>query len=169
MYERENLFTGYPMRDAVLRTYQRYFTKFPSLENAVFSKLPLSFCPAVSIARSEIYFSPEACAELSKIPACRLARASTLRRNAKSVIGAPSFFGPRPWENIRCKFNAESGETGGITKKNTYNFQINRPIFGQEEKIYKFISFRIFLSLIFSFKADICTFSFIMSIYTSIE
>jgi len=81
---------------AVLRTYQRYFTKFPPLENAIFSELPLSFYSTVSIARSEIYFSPEACAELSKIPACRLARASTLRRNAKSVVGAPSFFGPCP-------------------------------------------------------------------------
>lgn len=129
------IFSGYPLRDsAVLRTYQRYFTKFPPLENAIFSGFPLSFCPAVSIARSEIYFSPEACAELSKIPACRLARASTLRRNAKSVVGAPSFFGPRPWENIRCKFNAESGGTGGVATKNAYDSQINRPIFGQEKR-----------------------------------
>lgn len=34
---------------------------------------PFLFAP---IARLEIYFSPEACAELSKIPACRLARAA---------------------------------------------------------------------------------------------
>lgn len=135
MYGRENLFR---ISSARLRRTSNIsevlYPKFPPLENAIFSGFPLSFCPAVSIARSEIYFSPGACAELSKIPACLLARASTLRRNAKSVVGAPSFFGPRPRENIRCKFNAESGGTGGVATKNAYDSQINRPIFGQEKR-----------------------------------
>jgi len=91
-------FQGYTARNSsvLLRTYQRYFAKFSVFgERRILRTLPLSFSSRSRGRR--IYFSPEACAELSKIPACRLARASALRRNAKSLVGPPpSPSRPRP-------------------------------------------------------------------------
>lgn len=44
----------------------------------------------------------------------------SLRRNARSVVGVPSFFEFRLRENICCKFNAENGETSGIADQKKY-------------------------------------------------
>lgn len=139
MYERENLFRiSYAIQDILRRTSnQRYFTKFLPLENATFSGLLLSFCSAVSIARSKIYFTPEACAELSKIPACRLARASTLQKVGMQNLSLGHHLSSRASslrEHSLQIYNTESGETGDIIKKDIHgiNSQINR--FGSRRK-----------------------------------
>lgn len=151
MYERERacarIFSGVSYAK-LCRTLNisKVLYKVSPLENVVFSRLPFSFCLVVPIARLEIYFSPEACAELSKIPACRLARAAVYVGMQNLSLGVPSFFESHLWENICCKFNVENEETDGIAdqKKYMHSFGINIPILRQEDT-NSLTHFRIFM------------------------
>lgn len=140
----------------VLGTYQRHFGKFSPLEERHILETAPPFFLLRSLDRALGKFISRLRRERNYPKSRRVAfaRASALRRNAKSVVGAPSLLGSRHSENIRRKFNAKNRETGGIAAwKHVYI--LTRQFRDQEERIASlsecmFVSLRLYIAPIYS-------------------